>query len=160
MYGASTQNYKTVCIKRPMAPAFPNHWKLLYYIIRKHLKHFRIRYMNPSKVFCGKMFSENQLTWLNLLIVPEWLMDDFYNNVNFFYGSEIQVSKQKNLHHTWKKKKYDYTYIFKEVINKIIFQTCQHYLHSNPLAMTRNFFARFIAIQEYVRIKSSEYHMT
>ena len=58
------------------------------------------------------------------------------------------------------KKKYDYTYIFKEVINKIIFQTCQHYLHSNPLAMTRNFFARFIAIQECVRIKSSEYHMT
>ena len=25
MYGASTQNYKTVCIKQPMAPAFPNH---------------------------------------------------------------------------------------------------------------------------------------
>ena len=27
MYGASTQNYKTVCIKWPMAPAFPNHWR-------------------------------------------------------------------------------------------------------------------------------------
>ena len=24
-YGASTQNYKTVCIKWPMAPVFPNH---------------------------------------------------------------------------------------------------------------------------------------
>ena len=74
-------------------------------------------------------------------------------------NSTIQGKKTYIIHEKKKGKK-DYIYIFEEVINKIIFQTCQHYLHSNPLAMTRNFYARFIAIQECVRIKSSAYHMT
>ena len=106
-------------------------------------------------------FSENQLTWLNLLIVHEWLMEDFYKVDGFYVDQKFKYPRKKNLHHTWKKKgKKDYIYIFEEVFNKIIFQTCQHYLHSNPLAMTRNFYARFIEIQECVRIKSSAYHMT
>ena len=92
-----------------------------------------------------------------------WMINGrFLQSWWFLCGSEIQLSKEKKPTSYMKKKKRkkDYIYIFEEVINKIIFQTCQHYLHSNPLAMTRNFYARFIAIQECVRIKSSAYHMT
>ena len=73
MYGASTQNYKTVCIKWPMAPAFPNHW-ITPHRIKWYVMHNMFLIPTFQKYLVGLLWSWLYDSWIYNYLCNQFLL--------------------------------------------------------------------------------------
>ena len=99
MYGASTQNYKTVCIKWPMAPAFPNHW-MTPYRIKWYVIHNMFLIPTFQKYLVGLLWSWLFDGWIcnylcNQFLLPRmlWVWIQWFS-----LGTLISSTNKTNFH--------------------------------------------------------------
>ena len=79
LYGASTQNYKTVCIKWPMAPVFPNH--CMFSSLLHHF--FCSGVIAPVYFIYGRRGIHVLWTHSSIFFCIEYALYCLQNNLNF-----------------------------------------------------------------------------